>query len=126
MSKDPLGHIRLAVTNLEQSTDFYDKLLNMLGGTRVAEKGWCTKEGLGIWLIQAAYNEPKYVFEAPGLHHLCLKMTRPEEVDALHAQLLQRNVPIVTPPAHYPQYTEEYYAIFFLDPDGMKLEVAYY
>ena len=126
MSKDPLGHIRLAVSDLARSTEFYDILLEKLGGTRVAEKGWCTREGLGIWLIEALRKEPAYVFEAPGLHHLCLKAKNPEEVDALYAFLCTEHVRVVTAPAHYPQYTDEYYAVFFSDPDGMELEVAYY
>ena len=29
---------------------------------------------------------------------------------------------VVDPPADYPEYGEGYYAVFFLDPDGLKLE----
>jgi len=37
--------------------------------------------------------------------------------------LLKRNkVPGVDPPADYPEYGERYYAVFFTDPDGLKLE----
>jgi hypothetical protein len=31
-------------------------------------------------------------------------------------------VTVVDPPADYPDYGEGYYAVFFLDPDGLKLE----
>jgi len=29
-------------------------------------------------------------------------------------------------PQKYPNYTDKYYAVYFADPDGIKLEVAYY
>jgi len=126
MSKDPLGHIRLAVSDLTRSIEFYDKVLGKLGCERMDAKGWATPEGFGIWLIQAAHLEPGYTFEAPGLHHLCLKVKSPLEVDTLHDFLVAAGIRIIDAPKRYPQYTREYYAIFFADPDGMKLEVSYY
>ena len=33
---------------------------------------------------------------------------------------------LIDPPKLYPQYAPDYYAVFFRDPDGIKLEVAYY
>lgn len=126
MSKDPMGHIRLAVSDLERSKEFYGKLFAKLGCHRIAEKGWTTPEGFGIWLIQAAHQEPKHTFEAPGLHHLCFKAQSPETVDALYRLLIEDAIPIFSAPQPYPQYTPDYYAVFFADPDGIKLEVAYY
>jgi hypothetical protein len=43
-------------------------------------------------------------------------------VDDLYAVLEQNKVKVVDPPADYPDYGEGYYAVFFLDPDGLKLE----
>lgn len=36
------------------------------------------------------------------------------------------NITVFDAPAAYPQYTPNYYAVFFVDPDGMKLEYGYY
>ena len=33
-----------------------------------------------------------------------------------------RPYPMDDPPADYPSYGEGYYAVFFTDPDGLKLE----
>jgi hypothetical protein len=41
-------------------------------------------------------------------------------VDDLYALLLKHDVKVVDPPADYPEYGEGYYAVFFLDPDGLK------
>ena len=36
--------------------------------------------------------------------------------------LKQHKINVVDPPADYPDYGEGYYAVFFTDPDGLKLE----
>ena len=46
-------------------------------------------------------------------------MRRRRDVDALQAFLEQEKVRIVDPAD---EYYEDYYAVFFLDPDGIKLE----
>jgi hypothetical protein len=43
-------------------------------------------------------------------------------VDDLYAFLRKNDVVVVDPPADYPDYGDGYYAVFFLDPDGLKLE----
>jgi hypothetical protein len=43
-------------------------------------------------------------------------------VDDLYAVLQKHDVEVVDPPADYPDYGKGYYAVFFLDPDGLKLE----
>ena len=128
-SKDPVGHIKLSVSNFKQSHDFYDCIFRKLGFTKISQKeesaGWVTREGFGIWISQAKHQEPKHVFSAPGLHHLCLKAHSIEEVDAVY-KIVKDKTTIFDKPQAYPQYTEKYYAVFFSDPDSMKLEVAYY
>ena len=91
----------------------------------------CAWASVAIWIRSAAHQEPKYVFEAPGLHHLCLKAETPFTVDAVHDMLRaiesRADWPLlIDAPKLYPQYAPDYYAVFFRDPDGIKLEVAYY
>jgi hypothetical protein len=47
-----------------------------------------------------------------------------EEVDSFYHFLLDRNVPILDPPAEY-DYEPGYYAFFFSDPDELKLEIMH-
>ncbi len=35
-------------------------------------------------------------------------------------------ITVLDTPAEYPHYGESYYAVFFADPDGMKLELVHY
>jgi len=60
---------------------------------------------------------------APGLHHLCLQVADNAALDRL-ASLLRAAGIAITEPALYPQYADDYYAIFFEDPDGIRLEVV--
>jgi hypothetical protein len=40
--------------------------------------------------------------------------------------LQKHDVTVVDPPAEYPDYGKGYYAVYFLDPDGLKLEGMYF
>jgi catechol-2,3-dioxygenase len=55
-----------------------------------------------------------------GFHHYAFEMASRKDIDALGAFLERNDVNIVDPPGEY--YGREYYAVYFTDPDGMKLE----
>lgn len=128
--KDPLGHIKLAAINFDNSVEFYKRLFLQLGFAQVSDKtasaGWVTPEGFGIWIAQAEINISPLEQGAPGFHHLCMKAESVTQVDEIYSKLIEAEAHILNPPQFYPQYTQNYYAVFFADPDGMKLEVAYY
>ena len=43
----------------------------------------------------------------------------------MHALLLRIGATVLDAPAEYPQYGAGYYAVFFSDPDGLKLEFVH-
>jgi catechol 2,3-dioxygenase-like lactoylglutathione lyase family enzyme len=47
------------------------------------------------------------------------------DVERLHDLLRAIDATIVDAAADYPHYGTGYYAVFFADPDGLKLEFAY-
>ena len=49
------------------------------------------------------------------------------DVDALHEMLIKIGAIVLDVPTEYPQYNKGngYYAVFFADTDGLKLEFAY-
>jgi catechol 2,3-dioxygenase-like lactoylglutathione lyase family enzyme len=53
------------------------------------------------------------------LHHYAFELRSRRDVDRLEAFLRSIGARIVDPAA---EYYEDYYAVFFLDPDGLKLE----
>ena len=62
---------------------------------------------------------------SPGLHHLAWTAASRADVDAMYAHLQEIGAVILDAPAEYPKYGPEYYAVFFADPDGLKLEYVY-
>ncbi|MDF7774162.1 VOC family protein [Sphingomonas sp. AOB5] len=130
-----IHHIDLNVSDLEASRRVYALVLEFLGYELVKDSGgyeWDLKEpgdgrGASIGLracdpAEAAHVHRRY---APGLHHLAWRAESREDVDRLHALLVANGVAVLDPPAHYPQYSGDYYAVFFEDPDGMKLELVH-
>ena len=127
-------HIDLNVREVAASKAVYGPVLDFLGYT-------CVKDGpegcewdrgpdgrgasLGLRPCDpslADYGHRRY---APGLHHLAWRAASRAEVDRLHELLIERGITVLDPPAHYPEYFGDYYAVFFEDPDGVKLELVH-
>lgn len=130
MALDSYGHIKFSASDIAKSKDFYDKLLVRLGFVKVADypdaAGWKNGDGFGVWLESSERKELKQIFGTPGFHHFCFKAKTREEVDRIYGLMKSLGARIFDSPAAYPKYTPDYYAVFFADPDGAKLEVAYY
>ena len=58
------------------------------------------------------------------MHHLALTVESRADVDAAHAAALEADAEILHAPREWPQYHPLYYAAFFLDPDGFRVEVS--
>ena len=60
---------------------------------------------------------------APGLHHLCLRVAEPADVERSAAALAAAGI-ATTSPRLYPEYAPDYVAIFIDDPDGIRFEIT--
>jgi catechol 2,3-dioxygenase-like lactoylglutathione lyase family enzyme len=116
-----IDHISIRVSDYEKSKAFYGKLFTFLGfeisddyGSTI---GW-TNGRTRYWIAEAE-GQKKYKIGDVGLHHYAFELRNRRDVDALQAFLKKENVRIVDPAA---EYCEDNYAVFFLDPDGIKLE----
>ena len=74
--------------------------------------------------MRQALAEQAFELYAPGLHHLAFAVEAAGDVDAAHAAAVEAGAEILHAPRVFPQYRHDYYATFFLDPDGFRLEVA--
>ncbi len=54
-----------------------------------------------------------------GFHHYAFELRSRKDVDELQAFLKEMGAAIVDPAG---EYYDDYYAVFFTDPDGLKLE----
>jgi glyoxylase I family protein len=60
---------------------------------------------------------------SPGLHHICFRVSSTSDVDTAARELRDLGV-VASQPNDYPEYSPDYYATFFSDPDAIRLEVA--
>ncbi len=125
-----IHHVDLSVRDIAASTAFYDRLMPLLGFRRVTASpdGSPSWGGAGVEIgLQPARSPGGYDRYAPGLHHLAFTAPSRGAVDDLHRRLVDLGVTVLDAPADYPQYAPDtgYYAVFFADPDGVKLEYAY-
>jgi catechol 2,3-dioxygenase-like lactoylglutathione lyase family enzyme len=131
-------HIDLTVRDLEVSHRFYRAFLCYLGFViaKVSEeivefelpRTSAARLGdyeLSIGLVPARANAEAHDRSNPGLHHLALRAQSRADVDDFHVHLQNIGAPILDAPAEYPQYSPGYYAVFFSDPDGIKLEYVF-
>lgn len=121
------------MTDLARSSRFYDRVLGKLGFQRLDALGagapcWGLADPddghFNIALQQAFPGLPAHDRRGPGLHHVAFHADSRADVDAFHTFLVEADLPVLDPPAEY-DYTPGYYAVFFPDPDGMKLEVVF-
>jgi len=131
-NRGAVHHIDLSVTDVAAARPVYGLVLEWLGYTLVKDTPdvceWDLRgrEPFGVSIgIRKARTAGTHDGYAPGLQHLAWRVESRAAVDALHDLLLAHNVPVLDPPAHYPDYSGDYYALFFADPDGIKLEVVY-
>lgn len=131
--KSKLGHVYIYVSDLDKSYKFYKELLELLDYKEVTKQEWgfaFINDGISIWFEKArtGYIDAGYHRKRIGLNHLAFRVTSKEMVDEFVTKFLAKNnVPtLYESPKYYKEYQESYYAVYFEDPDRIKLEVAYY
>lgn len=130
MSFEVIGidHIYISVTDLARSEAFYDRIMPVLGFL----KNSFPNEGdrhiqyynrhFGF-VLRPARRKIIHDPLAPGLHHFCLRVEDAGTIRAIASRFEELGVECSVPQL-YPEYAPDYYAIFFSDPDGIRLEVT--
>jgi glyoxylase I family protein len=144
--RGPLSHIDLSVRDPERSIPFYAALFEALGfrrfrsdhpefvGERPRRAAWFLRYPGGAVFgieVRPATTESRDKLHdryAPGVHHLAFHAESRAAVDEVHARVAQAGGTVLDPPTDYSGregYGDGYYAAFFADPDGVKLEVVH-
>jgi glyoxylase I family protein len=126
-----IDHVYIAVSNLERSESFYDRVLLdalgfrknkfMLGGEPHVQY-FNRHFGYVLRPSRAPKAHDSY---APGLHHLCLRVNSVADVKAVADRLREVGLD-ASESKLYTEYAPDYWATFFTDPDGIRLEVTNY
>jgi catechol 2,3-dioxygenase-like lactoylglutathione lyase family enzyme len=133
MHSTGVHHVDLVVSSLERSLPFYRDLLAPLGYDGITdvegERGetiyYLSGRGTAIGLREAQTpTDAPYDRYRVGLHHLALEAASRAAVDERAAWLRDAGAALESEPQEY-GYLPGYYAVFFYDPDGIKLEIVH-
>jgi catechol-2,3-dioxygenase len=119
-----IDHLSICVSDVKKSRPLYEHFLKFLGFKLMDDYGdavgW-TNGRTRLWIMQADSKGRKnpYRFRNVGFHHYAFQLESRAAVDALEKHLKKKKIEIVNPAG---EYYDDYYAVFFLDPDGMKFE----
>ena len=120
-------HLYVTVSDFARSEAFYDDAMQALG-FRKGDKAVGGDPHAHYfnphlqYTIRPARSAAAHDPYAPGLHHVCFQVAGKPEVDEAEAAL--RAIGIEVTAAREYEYGEGYYAIFFEDPDGIRLEIV--
>lgn len=130
--KSFIYHIQINVSDTKKSFPFYTELLEHLD----YEVTYDGKKVLGlsngttdVWLIQTTkpYLPIGFHRKNIGLNHVAFGVTSKEDVDKFAKDFLKtKKIKVLyDSPREFPEYEKDYYAVYFEDPDRVKLEVVY-
>jgi glyoxylase I family protein len=130
MSVDVAGidHVYVTVSDLPRAETFYDRAMGILGfrkkrstlGGDVHVHYYNRHFGFSLRPARTLRAHDPY---SPGLHHFCFRVNEASDVDRAYQELLGCGINATAPRLH-PEYAPDYYALFFEDPDGIRLEVT--
>ena len=136
-----IHHASVTVRNVDESEKFYDVLMAALGFDLTRKyKGYLDfadmhvveyiSDGFdfGICSPKTKFSDEAVDSRKPGaLQHMAFHADSRAAVDEVFEKIKPLKVNILhNEPRVYTKLGPEYYALFFEDPDGIRLEVFYY
>lgn len=130
--KATIGHIGINLSNSSKSFSLWKELLNYLG-FKIMEAGKshfdATSGGsyLCVSVTGKKYLAHSFHRKRTGLNHIAFRVSSAKLVDQFVANFLvpRKIQPLYGGARAYPEYVKGYYAVYFEDPDRIKIEVVY-
>lgn len=125
-----LGHLGINVPDLAAAKRYYDALMPLVGfepfftaDDEFSYKPANNKPGTHLFFYPSTVASP-YSPEQTGLQHLAFMVPHRSSVDRVHEHVVASGGMVIYAPQHFPQYPGHYYATFWADPFGIKLEAV--
>ena len=128
-----IDHIDLTTNDLEKTRKFYKELFVdflkweiMYDAPDYFMVGKLPGIRIGFGPSNLEFQDENFSRYKIGLHHFAILVENREIVDQIYQTLLQMKATILDAPKEYPQYHQNYYAVFYQDPNGFKMEFVSY
>ncbi len=118
-----IDHVTIAVRDVERSKLFYEAAFAPLGYTvsfGEPQVFWAFDIGKGLFEICRPPSSDPLTST-----HVAFRVESHRKVDDFHRAALAAGARDNGAPGPRPQYTENYYACFVLDPDGHNIEAVF-
>jgi len=115
-------HISIGVADIACARRFYDQVLKPLGFTLLSDSETSLgygKTSVGLWIL--AVEHPVPADRSSGLH-FCFAAPDVRSVADFHKAAIAAGGRDNGVPGHRPDYGNDYYAAYVIDPDGYRLE----
>jgi catechol 2,3-dioxygenase-like lactoylglutathione lyase family enzyme len=130
--KTSLYHIQINIADAKKSIPFYKDLFGYFEYNIIDQ----SESHLGVsngttdfWFIETeeSFKTSTFHRKNTGLNHVAFQVENRVDVDTFVEEFLKpKNItPLYNSPKEYPEYTENYYTVFFEDPDRVKIEVMF-
>jgi catechol 2,3-dioxygenase-like lactoylglutathione lyase family enzyme len=121
-----LSHVSLGTNDFERALRFYDAVLPALGCKRIMQHPGAAAWGRvfpEFWIQTPIDGRPASVGNGT---HIGFMAGDKAQVHAFHEAALAAGAKDEGAPGPRPEYGEPYYGCFVRDPDGHKIEAAYW
>jgi catechol 2,3-dioxygenase-like lactoylglutathione lyase family enzyme len=124
-----IAHVILTTSDFPRARAFYGELLPFFGMKCVIDAPdwyYCVggRTAFGVREGAPEHRGTRFDQGRTGLHHVCFRARSREDVDVLHALLVERGATIVHAPRE-DGFAPGYYSVLFEDPDGVRLELNF-
>ena len=125
-----IDHIYIIASDMARSEAFYDRAMSVMGFRKstFAIEGDAHIQYFNRhfgYVLRPARSDQAHDAYSPGLHHLCFRVDSAADVVLIANGLRAAGINATEPTLH-PNYAPDYWATFFSDPDGIRLEVTNY
>lgn len=122
-----IDHFGINCADFAASSDFYDKVLHVLGFSRQMDVGMAIGYGAEghphFWIGDATAGN----VAGPNREtHVAFTAKDPESVQAFFHTALALGAEPLHEPRLWPEYHENYYGAFVRDPDGNNVEAVFH
>lgn len=122
-----IDHIGVNCSDFSRATDFYDRVLEVLGFTRQRDYGVAVGYGTPgrpvFWLADASAGAAS----GPNREiHIAFTAADTDTVEAFYQAALDAGAEQLHAPRLWPEYHPGYFGAFVRDPDGNNVEAVFH